>query len=96
MAATYAPLGRQLIRSRTQHLGTVVAATEKEAIREAIKQFEIEPARQNRITVTRISKAKINAGAIAPMQAPAVPPMTLGNMRELGVLLRTVRPCRGS
>jgi hypothetical protein len=46
-----------LIRSsRTQPLGTVTAANEKEAIREARKQFEIEPDRENRIVVTRISQ----------------------------------------
>jgi len=44
-----------LIRNRAQRLGTVVANTEKEAIAVAIKQFEIEPALQNRITVTKIS-----------------------------------------
>jgi hypothetical protein len=46
-----------LIRSsRTQSLGTVTAANEKEAIREARKQFDIEPDRENRIVVTRISQ----------------------------------------
>jgi hypothetical protein len=40
---------------RTAHLGTVVAADEKEAIAVAIKQFDIEPVRRNRITVTKIS-----------------------------------------
>ena len=46
-----------LIRSsRTQPLGTVTAANEKEAIREARKQFEIEPDGENRIVVTRISQ----------------------------------------
>ena len=44
-----------LIRARTQRLGTIVAANEKEAIAAAIKQFAIDPARQNRITVTKIS-----------------------------------------
>ena len=44
-----------LIRGRLQHLGTVVAKTEAEAIEAAIKQFQIEPARRNRITVTKIS-----------------------------------------
>jgi hypothetical protein len=44
-----------LIRNRAQRLGTVVANTEKEAIAVAIKQFEIEPAHQNRISVTKIS-----------------------------------------
>ena len=36
-----------IIRKRAEHLGTVAAETEKEAIAAAIKQFEIEPARQN-------------------------------------------------
>jgi hypothetical protein len=44
-----------LIRNRAQRLGTVVAKTEKEAIAVAIKQFDIEPVRRNRITVTKIS-----------------------------------------
>ena len=44
-----------LIRNRAQRLGTVVANTEKEAIAVAIKQFEIEPVHQNRITVTTTS-----------------------------------------
>jgi len=44
-----------LIRGRLQHLGTVVAKSEAEAIAVAIKTFEIEPARQNRVTVTKIS-----------------------------------------
>ena len=30
-----------MVRSRAQHLGTVAADTEKEAIREAIKVFDI-------------------------------------------------------
>jgi hypothetical protein len=44
-----------IIRKRAEHLATVRAATEKEAIATAIKQFEIEPVRQNRITVEKIS-----------------------------------------
>jgi hypothetical protein len=44
-----------LIRARTQHLGTVVAKDEKEAIAAAIKQFEIEPARRNRIVAQKIA-----------------------------------------
>ena len=36
-----------LIRKRAEHLGTVVAKDEKE-------QFEIEPARRNRIVVQKI------------------------------------------
>ena len=44
-----------LIRARAEHLGTVTANTEKEAIAAAIKRFEIEPARQNRVAVSKIS-----------------------------------------
>jgi hypothetical protein len=44
-----------IIRKRAEHVGVVVAPNEKEALAKAIKQFEIEPARQNRITVTKIS-----------------------------------------
>jgi hypothetical protein len=44
-----------MIRKRAVHLGTVVAANEKDAIAVAIKQFEIEPVRRNRIVVTKIS-----------------------------------------
>ncbi len=47
-----------LIRNRTQHLGTVVPPNEKEAVAVAIKQFEIEPSRQNRVTVTKISNRR--------------------------------------
>lgn len=45
-----------IIRNRTQHLKTVIAKTEEEAIAIAIERFEIEPVRQNRIIVTKISK----------------------------------------
>ena len=44
-----------IIRARLERLGTVVAKTEAEAIEAAIKLFQIEPARRNRITVTKIS-----------------------------------------
>ena len=44
-----------LIRKRAEHLGTVIAKTEKEAIAVAIERFEIEPARQNRVAVSKIS-----------------------------------------
>jgi hypothetical protein len=43
-----------MIRKRGERLGTVEAATEKEAIKVAIKEFEIEPARQNRIAVRKL------------------------------------------
>ena len=44
-----------IIRKRSEHLGVVSAPNEKEALAKAIARFEIEPARQNRITVTKIS-----------------------------------------
>ena len=44
-----------LIRKRGERLGTVEAPNEKEANKAAIKRFEIEPARQNRIAVSKIS-----------------------------------------
>ena len=44
-----------LIRKRAEVLGTVVARDEKEAIAVASKQFEIEPARRNRIVVQKIA-----------------------------------------
>jgi hypothetical protein len=47
-----------IIRGKAQHLGTVDAATEKEAIEKAVEEFDIPPERQNRITVQRISKGK--------------------------------------
>jgi hypothetical protein len=43
-----------IIRHRAEHLGTVVAANEKDAIKVAIATFEIDPARRNRITLTKI------------------------------------------
>jgi hypothetical protein len=45
-----------IIRSRTEHLGTVTAPTEKLAIARAAEQFDIAPARQNKIVVTKISE----------------------------------------
>jgi hypothetical protein len=55
-----------MIRKRGERLGTVEAATEKEAIKVAIKEFEIEPARQNRIAVRKLG------GRYAPAwRAPA-------------------------
>jgi len=44
-----------IIRHRAEHLGTVVAANEKDAIKVAVATFDVEPARRNRITVTKIS-----------------------------------------
>jgi hypothetical protein len=47
-----------IIRSRAERLGTVEANSEKEAIRQAAKTFDIPPERQNRIVVTKIGAAK--------------------------------------
>lgn len=47
-----------IIRKRGEHLGTVEAPNANEAIREAIKRFEIPPERQNRIVVEKLSKQK--------------------------------------
>ena len=51
-----------ILRSRSEHIGTVAAANEKEAIKAAIDIYEIEPARRNRITVTKISDKDDNEG----------------------------------
>ena len=40
-----------IIRKRAEHLGTVEAATEKEAIEKAAERFEIPPERRNRIAL---------------------------------------------
>jgi hypothetical protein len=45
-----------IIRKRAEHLGTVEAASEKEAIEKAAERFEIPPERRNRITVQKITK----------------------------------------
>ena len=51
-----------IIRKRVEHLGAVVAPNEKEAIKAAITIYQIEPARRNRITVTKISDEDDNEG----------------------------------
>ena len=45
----------RLVRKKIQRLGTVVAANEKDAI----KQFQIESAGQFKITVTKISSKRV-------------------------------------
>ena len=42
-----------IIRKRAEHLGTVEAATEKDAIEKAAKEFDIPPERQNRLVVEK-------------------------------------------
>ena len=44
-----------LIGRRLHRMGTIVADTENQAIEAAINQLEIERARQDEITVTKIS-----------------------------------------
>ena len=51
-----------IIRKRAEHLGTVVASNEKEAIKTAISTYQIEPSRINRITVRKISDKDDNEG----------------------------------
>jgi hypothetical protein len=53
-----APLVVDIIRKRAEHLGTVEAKDEAEAIAKAAKLFAIEPARQNRISVNKIGKGE--------------------------------------
>ena len=45
-----------IIRKRAEHLGTVEAANERQAIEKAAKEFEIPPERQNQIVVEKVSK----------------------------------------
>ena len=51
-----------MIRKRSEHLGTVVAKDEKEAIAVAIKQFGVVPARQNKIVVQKVTTIKAGCG----------------------------------
>ena len=43
-----------LIRKRAEHLGTVEAASEKEAIEKAANEFGIPPERRNRLVAQKI------------------------------------------
>ena len=54
-----------IIRKRAEHLGTVEAATEKEAIEKAVGRFEIPPERRNRIAV---QKSRCRSGAEIAVQ----------------------------
>jgi hypothetical protein len=45
-----------------KHLGTVEAADEKAAIAEAAKQFNIPPARRNKIVVPRLEERTTTLG----------------------------------
>jgi hypothetical protein len=50
-----------IIRKRAEHLGTVEATTEKEAIEKAAERFEIPPDRRNRIAVQKSARIRISA-----------------------------------
>ena len=47
-----------IIRKRAEHLGTVEAASKKEAIEKAAKKFDIPRERRNRIVVQKIGATK--------------------------------------
>jgi hypothetical protein len=47
---------KQFGTARTRHVGMIAAPTEKLAISRAIEQFNIAPARQKRIVVTKITE----------------------------------------
>jgi hypothetical protein len=47
-----------IVRKCAEHLGTVEAATEKEAIEKAAERFEIPPERRNRIAMQKMGKDK--------------------------------------
>jgi hypothetical protein len=51
-----------IIRKKSEHLGTVVAAKEKEAIKAAIAIYQIELSRRNRTSVMKISNKDNNEG----------------------------------
>jgi hypothetical protein len=44
-----------IIGKRLKHLGTVAAANEKQAIEEAVKQFQIAPATRSKIAARKIA-----------------------------------------
>jgi hypothetical protein len=60
-----------IIRKRAERLGTIEAATEKEAIEKAAKEFDIPLERQNRIAVEKLSKSKDYRTVPSPV-APAI------------------------
>jgi hypothetical protein len=50
-----------IIRKRAEHLGTVEAGTEKEAIEKAAERFEIPAERRDRIAVQKWARIRISA-----------------------------------
>jgi hypothetical protein len=63
-----------IIRAHAEHLGTVEAANDKEAIDKAVIQFDIPPERKDRIVVQRVSRPE-SAGdrKTAPRKRSATP-----------------------
>jgi hypothetical protein len=47
-----------ILRKRAEHLGTVEAATQKEAFEKAAERFEMPPERSNRIAVQKMGMEK--------------------------------------
>jgi hypothetical protein len=47
-----------IIRKRAEHLGTVEAANENEAVEKAAERFDIPPERRNRVAVQKMGKDK--------------------------------------
>ena len=43
-----------IIRKRAEHLGTIEAASEREALEKAAKEFDIPPERRNRLVAQKI------------------------------------------
>ena len=43
-----------IIRKRAEHLGTIEAASEREALEKAAKEFDIPPERRNRLVEQKI------------------------------------------
>lgn len=78
-----------IICKRAEHLGTVEAANEQEAIEKAAKYF-IPPERHNRIPVEEMGKSRDYRRALNPSsacavpRAPSLPPFALGLGGALG------------
>ena len=47
-----------IIGKKLQHVGTVEAAGEREALEEAIKRFDVRPALRSKLAVTKVKDSK--------------------------------------
>ncbi len=52
----------EIIRKTMQHLGSVEADTEAQAIEAAAKLFNIEPARGGKLVVTKVPETRLGLG----------------------------------